>query len=101
MLRNMGKSTLLGAFITLAFVLVSMGLATIGFPYLMVAFIFSGVPLSYAAYSLLPSSAVYAVVPEGGAPAAVGIPLVVAFFQATVLLSVIFYRRAKAQPGWR
>lgn len=90
-----GRSILLGAATALALIAACGGLAALGFSIPIAAFVLSGLPLSLALHAGLPEAALQAIAPQGGAPAAVGIPLVVAFFQTAAVLSVVFYRRAR------
>lgn len=95
MIRKLGKSLLWGFLANLAIVLATIALSVVGTPYLLSAYVISGIPLGSILSAVVPDSFVYWLVPDGGGPAAVGIFFVSAFIQSIIVLTIAFYFLSK------
>ncbi len=97
MLRKVGKSILWGVLASIVLALAVVALSMLGAPQPLTAYILSGTPLSYVLFAVVPNSFVYWLVPEGGGSAALGILLISAFIQSTVVIAVAYYCLSKTK----
>lgn len=98
MLRKLGRSILWGVLASIVLALAVVALSMLGAPQPLTAYILSGTLFSYVLFAVVPSSFIYWLAPEGGGPAALGILLISAFIQSTVVIAVAHYCLSKTKP---
>lgn len=77
---------MIGAFISTAITVIFLASSFFGLPYLFKVFIYFGVPFLYILEILVPSSVVYWLFPEGGAPAGAFFIFIAFWSQLTIIM---------------
>jgi hypothetical protein len=94
------KSILAGALISTFITGLFLATSFFGLSYLFKAFIYFGYPSLYIIEKIVPSSFVYWLFPEGGAPAGAFFILIASWSQLTIIMVAIshFYFNKKKKP---
>lgn len=86
------RATLFGVVLSFATLLLVVVAVMLGASFLSPCIVFFGVPTAYLLNLMIPDQIIYQLVPEGGGPAFIGMSLVGALLQLTVIYSFAIYR---------